>query len=267
MTVAGNTDVKLLVKLYDSTSDLNEGITGLVFNSSGLQAYYYRPGAASATQITLATLGSLNAAHSDGGFLEVNATNMPGWYLFHTTDAMWTSGVDHVVLTFKAASGLNMVQSDIVFQITAFDLDSANPDVNAAQWAGISTQSTDVAIVTSPTNFADLAVEATTGYTSANVKEIDDDATPAQNLKRSAQGITRGAAIAGTLSTTQMSTDLTEATDDHYGNSTRQRLLLFTSGNLAGQATNITDYNGTTKVLTFDALTEAPAADDEFAIL
>ena len=38
-------------------------------------------------------------------------------------------------------------------------------------------------------------------------------------------------------------------------------------GVLSAQATNITDYDGATKMLTYTAVTEAPAADDEFVIV
>lgn len=64
--------------------------------------------------------------------------------------------------------------------------------------------------------------------------------------------------------TTSFVTDLTEATDDHYIGKT----LVFISGNVSSQSRVISDYNGTTKAITFDeALTEAPADGDEFIIL
>lgn len=72
-----------------------------------------------------------------------------------------------------------------------------------------------------------------------------------------------GNAIAGTLSTTQMTTDLTEATDDHFNG----RTLIWTSGVLLGQATAITDYTGASKLLTYTAVTEAPSAGDDFLIV
>ena len=71
-----------------------------------------------------------------------------------------------------------------------------------------------------------------------------------------------GAAVAGTLSTTQMSTNLTEATDDHYNG----RLITWTSGVLLEQQTDITDYTGATKVLTFTTTTDAPSSTDTFVI-
>ena len=71
-----------------------------------------------------------------------------------------------------------------------------------------------------------------------------------------------GAAITGTLSITQMSTNLTEATDDHYNG----RLITWTSGVLKDQQTDITDYTGSTKVLTYTATTDAPSNTDTFVI-
>ncbi len=59
--------------------------------------------------------------------------------------------------------------------------------------------------------------------------------------------------------------DITEATADHYNG----RIVIFTTGNLAGQATDITDYEAVGGIgqFTVTALTEAPANDDEFVIV
>jgi hypothetical protein len=59
-------------------------------------------------------------------------------------------------------------------------------------------------------------------------------------------------------------TNLTETTDDHYNG----QVLIFTSGNLAGESRLIIDYDGTTKEITVHpSLTEAPADTDAFVIL
>lgn len=97
------------------------------------------------------------------------------------------------------------------------------------------------------------------------VKAVTDalTAAAAAKLALSAGTIVSGAAAAGTLSTTQMTTDLTEATNDHYNG----RIIIWTSGVLQNQATNITDYDGASKMLTFTAVTEAPTALDTFIIV
>lgn len=59
-------------------------------------------------------------------------------------------------------------------------------------------------------------------------------------------------------------TNLTSAVNDFYNDDT----LVFISGALTGQSRIISDYNGTTKAVTFDeAFTSAPANADEFILL
>lgn len=75
--------------------------------------------------------------------------------------------------------------------------------------------------------------------------------------------IVSGAAIAGTLSTTEMTTDLTELTDDHYKGAT----LIWKTGVLEDQRTAVTGYDGGTKRLIYTAVTEAPSATDKFILV
>jgi len=58
---------------------------------------------------------------------------------------------------------------------------------------------------------------------------------------------------------------ITEATADHYNG----RIVIFTSGVLAGQATDITDYAAVGGIgqFTVTAMTEAPSNDDTFVIV
>lgn len=63
---------------------------------------------------------------------------------------------------------------------------------------------------------------------------------------------------------TAFETDLSEATNDHYNGA----FVVFYSGALAGQSRKISDYDGTTKVVTVaTAFTEAPTAGDDFLII
>ena len=103
----------------------------------------------------------------------------------------------------------------------------------------------------------------TTLAAGVDVASISTSTEAADNLEASAETIVVGAAQTGTLSTTQMTTNLTEVTDDHYNG----RTIIWTSGVLQDQATDITDYNGTTKMLTFTAVTEAPSNSDTFIIV
>jgi hypothetical protein len=97
------------------------------------------------------------------------------------------------------------------------------------------------------------------------IKAVTDALTAASaaKLALSAGTIVIGAATATTLSTTQMSTNLTEATSAHY----QDRIVIWTDGDLARQMTDITGYDAATKTLTFTAVTEAPSDGDAFIIV
>jgi hypothetical protein len=58
--------------------------------------------------------------------------------------------------------------------------------------------------------------------------------------------------------TSRVVTNLTESVSDHWNG----RTVVFISGALAGQASTITDYNGSTKELVVNTLTAAPTAGD-----
>jgi hypothetical protein len=101
------------------------------------------------------------------------------------------------------------------------------------------------------------------GRMDSNVGAVSESTEAADKLEASAETIVTGAAVAGTLSNTEMTTDLTEATDDHYNG----RRLIWTSGALKDQATAITDYDGATKKLTFTTVTDIPNIGDTFNIV
>lgn len=117
------------------------------------------------------------------------------------------------------------------------------------------------ALPASPAATGDIPTAA--AIADANWDELRAGHSVAGSYGESFFTLESGAAIAGTLSTTQMSTNLTEADNDHYIG----RIIVWLSGALLRQATDITDYDGTTKVLTFTATTEAPAAADKFIIV
>ena len=83
--------------------------------------------------------------------------------------------------------------------------------------------------------------------------------------------LSAGTIIVGTVSwdnsnattTALWSDDITEATADHYNG----RIIIFTSGALIGQATDITDYVGATTIVVYTAVTEAPSHGDTFVIV
>jgi len=114
-------------------------------------------------------------------------------------------------------------------------------------------------------DLVDLATTTTTvtNQVTADVTAISGSTTAADNLESSTLTILRGTASGVPTTTTMPDSSLTETTNDHY----KGRIIIWTSGNLFQQVTDITAYNGTTKTFTFTATTDAASASDTYVIL
>jgi hypothetical protein len=119
LTTKGAVNKTVLVYVTDASDGL--GLTGLVHNTSGLTASYARPGAAR-TAISLVTQ-TVTGSHTDGGFVEVDATNMPGVYRIDVPDAAFASGVDEVYIYLHGAT--NMVPVAQRVQLSAVDIQNS----------------------------------------------------------------------------------------------------------------------------------------------
>jgi hypothetical protein len=102
-----------------------------------------------------------------------------------------------------------------------------------------------------------------TGDIKVDLTSINGSGAVATNLEKSASTIVRGTVAAGSTTSSINTSDLTEATNDHY----KDRWLIFVTGVAAGQGKQITGYNGTTKTLATGAFQDAPATSDTFVIV
>jgi hypothetical protein len=142
---------------------------------------------------------------------------------------------------------------------------SGKMDSNVALWSGGTVVAPAVTGIpkVDVTHFGGVGATTSGGIPSVDAAKISGSTTAADKLELGALSIETGAAIAGTLSTTEMTTDLTEATNSHYNG----RTIIWTSGVLLRQASAITAYDGSTKKLTYTAVTEAPSAADTFILV
>ena len=209
------------------------------------------------TDIKLWKTGATTLANKNTG----GATHISGGIYYAVLDGTDTDTLGPMVV-FVHVSGARPVRVEtVVLAANVYDSLIAASDqlqVDAIQISGDATAADNAELMFDGTGYA-----GGTTKLGVDVVSISGDTTAADNLEESATGIVTGAAAAGTLSTTQMTTNLTEATDDHYNG----RIIIWTSGALAGQATDITDYTGSTKLLTYTAVTEAPSAADTFVIV
>lgn len=120
--LAGSTSHVLLLFIQDSSATTGAGLTGLAFNAAGLTCYYKRNTGTASVAVTLATITTLGT-YASGGFREVDATGLPGFYEFHPPDAAYAAGARSVAFLLKGAT--NMAPVPIEVELTASDNQAA----------------------------------------------------------------------------------------------------------------------------------------------
>lgn len=115
--VSGAVDVSLMIVLEDfNTGQLKVGVA-----HTDITCYYFRQSAATAVAISLSALGAVNSSHSDGGWIQIDSTNMPGLYRLDLTDAFQAAGADSVILYIKGGSIKTYIKE---FAINTFTVDT-----------------------------------------------------------------------------------------------------------------------------------------------
>ncbi len=174
----GSTSVRRLIFVGDSSSTTGAGLANLLHNTSGLVAYYFAGDLSNEVSIPLAsaTLGS----YTDGGFVAVDNTNMPGWYEFGIPNGALDGG-NEVAIQLRGAA--NMVPVNVYIELDTVDYQTdafgalkpttagRTLDVSAGGEAGI-----DLANVGSPSTTLNLS-----GTTIKTATDIETDTQDIQN--------------------------------------------------------------------------------------
>lgn len=228
----GTTSKTMLIFIPDSSSSTGAGLTGLAYNSSGLAWYYYREGQGTGgTSVTLATMTL--GTWATGGFVEVDSTNMPGFYEIGVPNAALATGVDFVGMQLKGAT--NMAPVNIEIQLTNLNVNDGvragltalpNAAADAAGGLAISdaggldldTLNSNVSAVKTKT---DSLTFTQSGHVDANVLMVSNDSAAADNLEADydGAGYAKSASSIATVTTVGTVTTLsghTPQTGDSY---------------------------------------------------
>ena len=166
--LAGATSQSVSVFIQNSSSTSGAGLTGLVYNTSNLIAYYAFNGANGGSNvIALATLAAANSAYSSGGFKEIDSTNMPGLYRLDIPNAATagSKGRSSVIMLSGAA---NMAPLLLEIELTGWDNQNA---VNGGITALPNTAcTTNASLLTSGTGTAQIS--AASGVVAANAQQL-----------------------------------------------------------------------------------------------
>lgn len=98
----GGTDPTVYIWLFQDNAGTEPGEpqTGLTSSSTGMGLAYLRPRGTVQT-VSLSALSTIDAAHTDGGMIEIDATDMPGLYRFDLPDAAIARGENYVIIMVK----------------------------------------------------------------------------------------------------------------------------------------------------------------------
>lgn len=201
---AGTTSKIIEFPIFDSSSSTGALLTGLVYNSSGLTAYYDRVGAAgSATSISLVTM--TKGTFSSGGFVAVDATNMPGIYQLSIPDAALAASATAVTINLKG--GTNMVPVVIVIQLTSV----ADFPVNVTQLDGASLSTHASGMIPADVrDIAGAAVSATTAQLGVNVVNMNGVSCSGVTTVNANQGTTQPLNFTGTGASAYVKGDMVD---------------------------------------------------------
>jgi len=255
----GATDQTIFVELVDSTTGLPK--TAIVFGD--VTGSYSRTRSARVA-ITMATLASAAAAHSNGGFILVDDTNQPGVYRVDIPDAAFATGAAEVVCTFKATGCRTVSRSINLVNINNQVAYAPNAAADAAGGLPISdVGGLDLDSKLANTNEVTAArMAALTDWTNGGRLDLILDIVAADvvNIDGAAMRGTDSAALAATaLSTTQWTNAL--ATNIGTTNTSVAAILIDTGTDIPAliDALPTAAENFTAVVTT--ALTESYAAD------
>lgn len=256
----GATNQIAYVWIRDSNSAVGAGLTGLVFNSGSLVGSYVRPGAARSA-ITLVTQ-TVTGAYSSGGFVEVDATNLPGLYRLDVPDAVFASGVNSAIVMLKGAT--NMEACVVEYELKGVDLQdivraglTALPNAAAEAAGGLYTRGTGAGQINQPASgVIDSNTKTWNGLTTVALPLVPTTAGRTLDVSTTGEaGIdwanvgspTTAVGLSGTtISTTQAVASVSGAVGS-------------VTGNVGG---NVTGSVGTVNALAANVITAATTAAD-----
>lgn len=285
MIKKGAVDKAIELRIIDSTDGTPE--TGVVWNTSGIDLWYRREGAAKVS-ITEATLSALTDAHSDGGFLHIS----DGIYRFDLPDAAFATGANFVYIggtvtgmiviggrvqlidfdpndtvrlgltalpsaaaeaaggLYTRGSGAGQINQNANGQIDSRAVAILNGIIAAATFAANALDavwSTATRLLTAGTNIALAKGTGVTGFNDLSAAQVNTEVDTALVARNLDKLVLLSGTADSGSTTTLVDSALTQADADWW----KGRMLVFTSGTLLGQCAVITDFNAATDTLTF----------------
>lgn len=109
----GTINKRLSIFIQDSSVTTGVGLTGLTNASAGLKWYFHREneGNVNATAVTI--VAGTRGTYTSGGFIQKDATNMPGFYEIGLPDAILATEAKWVMMELFGATNMSPVIIEI----------------------------------------------------------------------------------------------------------------------------------------------------------
>ncbi len=108
----GSTNVRRSIFIANAISSTGAGLSGLSHNSSGLTWNYYANDLSNVQTVPI--VSGLLGTYTNGGFVEISSSGMPGWYELGLPNASLDGGTEVVHQLYGAT---NMVPVNIYIQL------------------------------------------------------------------------------------------------------------------------------------------------------
>jgi hypothetical protein len=136
------------VFVQNATSTTGAGLTGLTYNASGLEWYWFAEDSGTSTSISLTnmTLGTWTS----GGFVQVDSTNLPGFYEIGIPNTVIANTNSRTWVTMLLQGAANMVPIPIEIQLVEYNpmdgvsLGLTGVKSNVVAWSNTSVPPPDV---------------------------------------------------------------------------------------------------------------------------
>ncbi len=115
-------------------------LTGLVFNTASLSAYYTRADQGNADATAISLVAATRGSFTSSGFIQKDATNTPGWYEVGIPNAVLATGSPWATVTLKGAA--NMKPATIFIEL----VDNVAGDLATLIGTPTTDVSTDIAV-------------------------------------------------------------------------------------------------------------------------
>lgn len=110
---------RMVIFVQDSSASTGAGLAGLTDVSAGLTWYSWREDTGNAAGTAVSIVSATRGSFTSGGFIEIDATNLPGFYEIGVPNTVLATGATWAVMLLRGAT--NMAPVAIEINLVSFD--------------------------------------------------------------------------------------------------------------------------------------------------